>query len=559
MKKLLSTVLFFLVITGFSQQIPQKYFVAFRDKTGTPYSVNNPQAFLTQRAIDRRNAQGIAITEQDLPVNPAYVNGVIATGVEVYTRSKWFNGITVRAVDSSVLNSIRALPFVLSVTRVTSYNFKKSTISENKFRKEEKLGEARGNHEFMAPGSSQSFDYGPSFNQIHMINGDALHDLGYRGQGKVIAVLDAGFLNADVNPVFDSLRANGQILGTRDFVEPDSNLIYIAHPHGAEVLSLMGGITPGQLIGTGPKASYWLIRTEDAPTENIVEEYNWVVGAEMADSVGADIISSSLGYTQFDNNWMNHTWADMNGTTNPSTRGANIAASKGIGCSIAAGNDGGNAWRYISSPSDALDALCLAAVDASGNQAGFSSHGFINGNFVKPNIATQGQDDYFCVPDGTFGYGSGTSFATPVNAGMMACLWQARPNLNQYQLRKVIEKSASQYTNPDTLLGYGIPDYLAALTISGIRHQTKASFRAYPNPFTDRINISSENNISGPVEFSFVSITGDIVMTTSRMLNPGDGNILTINNLGRLVPGMYILKISTGSTTDYLHLVRIEK
>lgn len=560
MKKSLTIALFFLVITSFSQQIPQKYFVAFSDKNGTPYTIGNPLAFLTQRAIDRRNAQGIAITEEDLPVNPAYVTGVAAIGVQVYTRSKWFNGVTIRVVDSSsVLNSIRALPFVLSVTRVTDYLSKKSQISENKFRKEEILGEARGNHDFKTPSSPQTFDYGPSYNQIHMLNGDALHNMGYRGQGKVIAILDAGFDGADINPVFDSLRASNLILGTRDFVEPFSNNIYTAHPHGAEVFSLIGGDTPGELIGTAPRASFWLIRTEDAPTENIVEEYNWVVGAEMADSVGADIITSSLGYTQFDGNWMNHTWADMNGTTNPSTRGANIAASKGMACSIAAGNDGGNAWRYISSPSDALDALCLAAVDASGFQAGFSSHGFINGSFVKPNIATQGQDDYFCVPDGTFEYGSGTSFATPVNSGMMACLWQARPNLTQAQLRLAIEKCASQYTHPDTLLGYGIPDYLEGLTTAGVGVQTKTSFRAYPNPFKNFVNISFDNNISGSVELTIVSITGDVVLTTRRTILPGEGNILTINDLGKLVPGMYILKITSGNATEYLHLVRIEK
>ena len=563
MKQILTTVLFFIVITGFSQQIPQKYFVAFTDKNGSPYTISNPQAFLTQRAIDRRAVKGILIIEEDLPVNPSYVTGVAATGVQVFTQCKWFNGVTIRVTDTAVLASIRALPFVQSVTRVSSYNFKKSVEGDRKFRLEEGLGKTGGNHENRSPGSAQSYDYGPSYNQIHMLNGDALHNLGYRGQGKVIAVLDAGFQHADVNPVFDSLRANNQILGTRDFVYPAGGNVCIygdtAHPHGAEVLSTMGGNTPGQLIGTAPKASYWLIRTEDAPTENIVEEYNWVVGAEMADSVGADVINSSLGYTQFDNGWMDHTCADMNGYTNPSSRGANIAASKGIAISISAGNEGGSSWMCISSPSDALGALSIAAVDEFGNYAYFSSPGTVNGSYVKPNIASMGLNCWVAYPDSSLGYGSGTSFASPINAGMMACLIQAKPNIDLYHLRLAIEQSASQYTHPDSLLGYGIPDYVKALHILQVGIIGKTRFLAYPNPFKDAFTVSFDNNMTGSFEISLISITGDIVLKTNRMKVAGGGNTIIINNLINLSPGMYILKISFGSITEYLHMVKIEK
>jgi len=566
MKQILSMVLFSLVITGFSQQIPQKYFIAFTDKNGTPYSISNPQAFLTQRAIDRRTTQGIPIVEEDLPVNPVYVTVVAATGVQVFTRCKWFNGVTVRVTDTAILASIRVLPFVQSVIRVSSYNFKKSAISDRKFRLEEGLGKTGGNHEGRSPGSVQTYNYGPSYNQIHMLNGDILHNLGYRGQGKVIAVLDAGFQHADVNPVFDSLRANNQILGTRDFVYPAGGNVCIygdtAHPHGGEVLSTMGGNTPGQLIGTAPKASYWLIRTEDAPTENIVEEYNWVVGAEMADSVGADVINSSLGYSLFDNGWMNHSYTDMNGYTNPSARGANIAASKGMALSISAGNiDFYNPpyWSYICSPSDALGAFSVAAVDENGNYAYFSCTGTVNGTFVKPNIAAQGLDAYVCLPNGSFGTNSGTSLSSPINAGMMACLCQAKPNIDQYHLRLAIEQSASQYTHPDSLLGYGIPDYAKAMIILQVGVIGKTRFWAYPNPFTDAFTISFGTNMSGIFEISLISITGDIIMKTNRTIVPGGGNTINVNNLVNFAPGMYILKISSGSITEYLHMVKIEK
>jgi hypothetical protein len=555
MKKLFTIVLFLLVITSFSQ-VPQKYFVAFTDKNGTPYNINDPQAFLTQRSIDRREAQGIPIIERDLPVTPAYVSTIAALGAQVYTRCKWFNGITVRIVDSAtVLPQIRALSFVKSVIRVTSYNSKKSG-GDGKFRFEEELMRTGSNLSPITPKSAQSYDYGPSHGQIHLLNGEVLHNMGYRGQGKVIAIIDAGFLNADVLPVFDSLRANNQILGTRDFVNPGGN-VYQEHWHGTSVLSTMGGDVPGQLIGTAPKASFWLIRTEDAATENIVEEYNWVVGAEMADSVGADVINSSLGYTTFDNDWMDHTCADMNGYTNPSTRGANIAESVGMALSISAGNEGGTGWNCVSSPSDAVDALSIAAVDSLGNYAYFSSTGTIDTTYVKPNIASDGYNAWVAYYDSTFNYGSGTSFASPINAGMMACLWQAKSDLNPSQLYLAIERSASQYNHPDTLLGYGIPNYSTALELAQVGIKNKTSFQAYPNPFKDGFTVSFSSNMTGNIEISLISVTGDIILKTNSLVSAGEGNTIRINNLAPIAPGMYILKIVSGTSTQYLHMVKI--
>ena len=555
MKQIFTVVLALIVITGCSQQIPQKYFVAFTDKNGTPYSINNPQAFLTQRAIDRRNAQGIAITEEDLPVNPAYVNAVAATGVQVYTRCKWFNGITVRAVDSSVLNSIRALGFVLSITRVTAYNSKTSSASERKFKRERVQLKHNEIHKFNSPGSPQSYNYGPSYTQIHQLNGDVLHNLGYRGQGKVIAILDVGFQNVDILPAFDSARANNQILGTRDFVSPDSN-VYRGDSHGEMVLSEMLGDDPGNLIGTAPKASYWLIRTDDQNSENIVEEYNWVVGAEMADSVGADVITSSLGYSSFDNNWKDHTCADMNGYTNPSTRGANMAFSMGIALSIACGN-GVGFNGCVDSPSDAVDALGIGAVDSSGHYAPFSSTGTVDTTYVKPNLACMGVNCTAAAPDSSYGIPSGSSFATPINAGLMACLWQARPTLTPTQLYLAIEKSASQYANPDSLLGYGIPDYAMALQLAGVVINNKPSFRVYPNPFTESFTYTCDSKVAGTIEFSLISAIGDVVLVTKKMIPAGGGTTIRMNNVGTLKPGLYILKIASEHTTEYVQLVKI--
>jgi hypothetical protein len=555
MRVAVGVVLVFLVTANYSQQIPQKYFVAFTDKNGTPYSISDPQAFLTQRAIDRRTAQGITITEEDLPVTPGYVTGVSAKGVQVYSLSKWFNGITVQANDSSVLPSIRALPYVLSVIRVSAYNSKKSAGPLNNVLLEDRLNSAvqYGNK---SPGSATTFDYGPSYAQIHLENGDVLHNSGYRGQGKVIAVLDLGFLNVDINTSFDSLRANNQILGTRDFVTPGAD-VYRADNHGAAVLSTMACDAPGDLIGTAPKASYWLFRTDDAAFDNIVEEYNWEAAAEVADSVGADIISSSLGYNVFENNWMDHTCADMNGTTNPSTRGANIAASKGMAISLSAGNSGGSGWTCVLSPADAVDALGVGGTDSNGNYASFSSTGTVNGGYVKPNIACMAVNCRVASPDNSFGYSSGTSFSAPINAGLMACLWQAWPDITASHLQLAVEESASQYLHPDSLLGYGIPDFAKAMLTLQVGVQVKNGFRVYPNPFTKSINILADAKITGPVDFGLISMTGQTLLTIRKSIG-GAGELVTLDDLPDLVPGMYILKISAGTTSEYLRLVKVQ-
>ena len=323
-KLALASALFFLNVLVMAQVAPAKYFIEFTDKNGSPFSIDRPGEFLTQRAIDRRAAQDIQVTEQDLPVNPSYVQQVANTGVAVINRSKWFNGIIIQADDSTKLDTISALPFVKSIRKNNSKAVKPEPVAD-KFAGESSFlaaGDISGYKSLASPGN---YNYGPSLKQIQMMNGDQLHNQGFRGEGKVIAILDAGFLKVDVLKAFDSLWQNNQILGTRDFVNPGGN-VFTGHIHGMMVLSVIGGNYPGEIIGTAPKASFWLLRSEDAATEYIIEEYNWECAAEFADSVGADVITSSLGYTTFTDSTMNHTCADMNGHTTPASRGANIAS-----------------------------------------------------------------------------------------------------------------------------------------------------------------------------------------------------------------------------------------
>lgn len=530
-----------------AQVAPNKYFIRFTDKNNSPYSVDNPSEFLSQRAIDRRSNQGIAVDITDLPVNPTYLQGIAATGAIILNPSKWLNGVSIFTDNSSVIDAITELPYVKSVTK-SPQPVTPSLPSEKPFFKNEIYRQTAGAN-IKHGNEIGSFDYGQGFNQIHMLNGDALHDMGYRGQGKVIAVLDGGFYHVNTLDVFDSLWQNNQILGTRDFVN-GGEVNYEGATHGAMVLSCMGGNYPGELIGTAPKASFWLLVSEDVNTEYIIEEYNWVSAAEFADSVGADVINSSLGYTEFDDPVQNHTYADMDGNTCPSTIGADMAAKKGILVVNSLGNSGSDIWYYLSAPSDGDSVLGIGAVDADGNYASFSSRGPSYDGRIKPDVVAQGSWDYVVDPyGGGFTYGSGTSFSSPVMAGAATCLWQANPSFNNMQIADAIRRSASQYNSPDDMLGYGIPDLLLAnniLTVVNGPVAESSALTIYPNPFIDGITIeagkqgSGEAGMNGKVEIS--DITGRIIL--SQEVSTTNSGTIRIGRLNQAPKGMYFVKVN---------------
>jgi hypothetical protein len=446
---------------SYSQVAPDKYWVRFTDKDNSPYSINHPEQFLTQRAIERRNAQGISIVENDLPVNPSYIQAVSNTGATLLNASKWYNSVTVYTTSQSVIDAINQLPFVLSVQKLPIQVEPNQESSKPFF--ESEVWDQPIDGKLKSPSSGESFSYGMAYNQISMLNGIALHDLGFDGSGMVIAVLDAGFLNTNIIAAFDSLWDNNRILGYKDFVSPQNPNIFGSHSHGTSVLSTMGANLPGQMVGTAPHASYWLLRSEDGATEYLIEELNWVSAAEFADSVGADVINSSLGYTTFDDPSQNHTYADMDGNTTPVTIGADIASGKGLIVVNSAGNSGGGSWQYIGAPADGDSVFTIGAVNAAGNYASFSSTGPTSDGRIKPNVVAQGSGTtIISANSGNVTTGSGTSFSSPVTAGMVACLWQAHQGKRNTEVMQAIEQSASLASNPNYLLGYGIPDYLDA-------------------------------------------------------------------------------------------------
>lgn len=505
-KNLLIATLIALCTGAFAQIGPDLYFIEFTDKNNTPYSLDNPQEYLSQRAIDRRQAQNIAIDSLDLPVNPSYIVALQELGLEIVNPTKWLNGTTVRTNDYNLVLQARNLPFVKSTPR-----FEIDTVeTAKKVAKSMMVTENRLSTNIIAPKYTDS-EYGLSYNQIALHNGHLLHAEGFKGEGMLIAVTDGGFTNADQMRSLEYLRNSGRIVATRDFAYNGST-VYGHHVHGSMVLSIMAGYLPGEYIGCAPEADYILITSECDDYEEIIEEFNWVSAVEYADSMGADLANVSLGYVDFDSERYNHSREDMDGHTNPSSIGANIAASRGMMIVVAAGNSGqdenGHVW--IGAPSDAYDIVTVGAIDVYEDCAPFSSYGFVEENRIKPDIASVGWNTYVDYVNDSIDIGSGTSFATPLSTGLIACFWQKFHDKTSAEIRETLF-SATRPTNPiwdeDTTLttgtpniftGRGIVDFEVASNLLSEITEAHAPFgiELYPNPTSDivTINLNSDKN-----------------------------------------------------------------
>ncbi|MDZ7740901.1 MAG: S8 family serine peptidase [Bacteroidota bacterium] len=527
-------------MTGTTQIAPNKYYIQFTDKSDSPYSIDSPEEFLSQRAIDRRDRFDIAITEEDLPVNPQYISGVSATGAAILNPTKWLNGLTIYTGNPAILDDIMDLPYVEGVYLLTRGEAGKQ---EKEFFSNESYYPVKEEGSLITK-SASLLDYGLAFNQIHMLKGEELHNMGLTGEGMVIAVLDAGFFGTDNHIAFDSLFVNGQILGTKDFVA-HSGTVYDYHTHGTSVLSTMGANVPGQMIGTAPHADYYLLRTEDGASEYIVEEYNWVSGVEFADSAGADVINSSLGYTTFDDPSQDHTYADMNGNTTPITIGADIAASKGMLVVNSAGNSGSGSWYYIGAPADGNEVFSIGAVDAGGNLAGFSSRGPTADGRIKPNVCAQGAGAVVADPwGGSFTYSSGTSFSSPIIAGMSASLWQGTPDKTNLEIMQALMDNGNYAANPNNDYGWGIPNYLNAYTFLTVIEDSApegADIDIFPNPIAGQLNIQLPGMEFGKeLNIKIFDQSGRLMMEFKKSAEDG---MISLEGLGTLSKGLYLLRV----------------
>jgi len=534
----------FLIFYSFNASSQVYYWVAFTDKNNTQYSLLAPEDYLSDRAIQRRIRQNIAVDSLDLPVNQNYIAEVINVGAKFIHASKWLNGITVKAETDSFETKVSKLPFVKEI-QLTKTTITKSAV--------QKFNET-SDYEKIPIDTSY---YGPSVYQTSILNGQFLHNQNYHGQGMQIAVLDGGFSYADRYFAMDSLWANKQILGTKDFVDPSAD-IFNTHYHGMSVLSCMGGNVPGRLIGTATKASYWLIRSEDTGSEFLIEEDNYVAAAEFADSVGVDIINSSLGYYKFDDPRTSHLYSDLDGKTTRVTRGANIAASKGILVFSSAGNEGNDPWKYILAPSDGEKVIGVGAVNKDSVPASFTSYGPAYGGKTKPNVSAVGWNTYMQKSDGSLGYLNGTSFSSPVMAGMAACLWQSQPNATAAQVKEAIEWSAHLFDNPNDLLGFGIPDmkraWISLFNLSASVQPISKQWTVYPNPVGEVLILQkSSGQLQDEINIEIFSMDGKLVQKWIK----SDARRIELRDIQSLPTGILLLKISSAKASETIKLSKI--
>ena len=530
--------LFLLLVSSFVGFSQEDAWVYFKDKPNSATDLSNPLTILSQRALDRRTAQGIALDSRDVPVYQLYINEIIAsTGITVKAKSKWLNCVHVRGSQANII-ALKALPSVLNIDFAdkTLNSSTNKTAAKLKFKPVNKTIE-----------TAVTYNYGMSSNQIQMLNGHLLHQLDYTGSGKIIAVMDSGFPGVDSATPFKRLRDNNQILGGYDYVNKSTNY-YSGNNHGTLVLSSMGGYVDGQLVGTAPDAKYYLFITEDAISavpynENPVEESNWVEAAEEADRVGVDIISTSLGYFGYDNPNYSHTYSDMTGNLAFASQGANIAFDKGIIVLASAGNEGQETEPHVGIPAEAKNVIAVGAVKSDESYALFSSIGPSYDNRVKPDVMAQGQTVVLSDPAGNLVTASGTSFSCPITSGMVACLWQALPGKNAQQIKQLILQSSDNFAEPAAKsrpqFGYGIPDFNLALANGlSVTDFLKTDFVVYPNPTYDSISFTLPND-SDVKTIAIYTILGQ------KVLEKNISNQSATISLKSLNSGIYFYKIES--------------
>lgn len=445
MKKVSLIAMALLLAVAAQSKVSYKFRISLTDKKNTEYSLDKPQKFLSEKALLRRAKQKPAVDSTDLPVCRQYMKAIRATGAQILVTSKWNNTVTVRCTDSLLVKKISKLPFVSGVELI--WRGEEQARSTDAARNDSVTNNLEKTENF----------YGKAFRQIEIHNGQKLHEAGFRGQGMTIAIIDGGYKNANKLSALKSMK----LLGTRDFVNPGSD-IYEENNHGMMVLSCMASNVPFSIVGTAPEASYWLLRSEDIDSENLVEQDYWTAAIEFADSVGVDVVNTSLGYRAFDDSSKDYNYQDLDGRKAMISRSAGMATDKGMVVVCSAGNEGRGSWKKITPPADAFNVITVGAIDASLLLAPFSSVGNTTDNRVKPDVSAIGQKSFLLKTNGEVGNANGTSFSAPTFCGLLTCLWQSCPELTAKQVIELVRKSCNNSITPNNIYGYGIPDVYKA-------------------------------------------------------------------------------------------------
>lgn len=568
MKKfyLLFTSLIFTVFICEAQSL--RYAVKLKYKKAEGYSLAQPSAFLSQKAIIRRQKQRIPIDSTDLPINRAYIDSLKIPGVYIVGASKWLNQVLIETSDASTINTINQFPFVYHIKAVAAHRPKARHLDRS-----HQIGNtASVNNEPQAEVpfsvdkvSGDTINYGNNYAQVHIHEGEYLHNNGFRGQGMTIAVLDAGFLNYKNNPAFDSVRMNTQVLGEYDFVANETS-VDEDNVHGANCFSIMAANRPGFIVGTAPKASYWLFRTEDAASEKPIEELNWAAAAERADSAGADMISSSLGYVNFDDPSYNHSYAERDGNTSIITIAADMAAKKGMIVMNSAGNSGNatDDTKYIMCPADGDSVVTVGAVNSSGVIGGFSSWGPNAAGKVKPNIVSVGAGAVFANTLGNPTSGNGTSYSNPNIAGLIACLWQAFNEFSNMEIIDAVQKSADRYNNPDDRYGYGIPNFRVAYSLLEAKRVERTNailgskwITVFPVPFKQIFTVFVKAPATGNANIRLFDATGTILLEKNIQVQQGSSYNIRMTPINTRRLNVYYLQYFDGKNKTTVKLISL--
>lgn len=541
-------------------QAQNKYWVFLSDKgADIHHLLESPEKYLSKDAIIRREARNIPVSYTDLPLNPAYTQTLKDAGFNIINSSKWLNALVIEGDDCD-LEKLKQWTFIKSVQFVKSIH---TSSNKDEYESVEPLNSIdKGN----------TYDYGKASLQNNMINIAALHSRGINGKGVRVAVFDGGFPGVDTIAAFDSLRKQGRLIAAYDFVDGDEDPFH-ASSHGTHVLSTIAANLPGKIVGTAPEVSVIIGRTEQTASETQQEEHNWVAAMEWADSIGVDIIHTSLGYTEFDDDNQSYTYKDMDGDQSIISRAADRAAAKGIIVTSSAGNEGSGRWRYISAPCDGDSVLCVGAVDRYRKRARFSSIGPSSDGQVKPDVVAMGTQVTVASPYGGLSSAQGTSFSAPIVAGLVACLVQAHPDRDRMDIVQAIRLSGDQYTLPDEEYGYGIPDAaFADSLLSSVKDLSTVNIQIAEKPqreikvettkvedkkveFTDSpqtVFDLSDNTLSVKTDGNFrrviIMFGKQTVMLNDRYIDFDPRKVEF--DLRYLIPGEYYLHVETDDYTE---------
>ncbi len=524
------------------QVAPDRYRIEFTDKAHHNYTIEQPGQFLSERAIQRRIKQNIHITQADLPVSSFYIDSLKRMNIEVLNTSRWFNSATIRC-SADKIDQLKEIDFIKQTTAIQKTSIENSTI-DAKDNVDTILSKKQELTQNQILSTSSIEHYGMAANQTKMLNGQVLHNNGFRGQDMLIAVIDGDFYKTDELSGFQHLRQQGRLLAIKNFTNATN--LWGTNSHGTHVLSIIASDLPGQMVGSAPDATYVLLRSEEVNSEYIVEEDNWISAVEYADSIGVDIITSSVGYSTFNDPTQNHRSEDLDGRTVRTSYAATMAAARGIIVCVSIGNDGNKSWKYASVPADADSIVAVGAVNANRQYAAFSSIGPTADGRIKPDLTAMGQGTAFQTHTGDIISSNGTSYATPLLAGFIACLWQAYPEKNNMEIIEMVKRSADRFSNPDFLYGYGIPDFSKLVGVTHTAYEIvdkPYKISVIPNPYTHTFTLYLSPACHGHIRIRIYSVTGQLLYTRSDHLLEHSAYQCSINESASFAAGTYIIEV----------------